>query len=56
MEDEKSFIQEFEKLNEETKQMINKYNNAIYENKITDGKEITMDTFLNMSKRGKNLE
>jgi len=39
MEDEESFIQEFEKLNEETKQMINKYNNTIYENKITDRKE-----------------
>ncbi len=39
MEDEKSFIHEFKKLNEETKQMINKYDNTIYENKITDGKE-----------------
>ena len=32
MEDEESFIQEFEKPNEETNQMINKYNNStIYE-------------------------
>ncbi len=55
MEDEKSFNQEFEKLNEETKQLIFKYNNAIYENKITDGKEKLLHNIIKDLKNQKSL-
>lgn len=57
MKDEESFIQEFEKLNEETKQKINKYSNTIYENKISDGKkELLHDIIKDLKNQRSSLE
>ena len=37
--DNKEYLQEFQKLDNETRDLIKKYDDNIYENKITDGKE-----------------